>query len=110
MSIKGTVGICILAHTCWRCPNIILIMFQLTPFGLLGLAAVVLSELNPPYYANLTWQPARTLSDWSNLTVETRTGTFIGMLNDTYPNVRQILACSFCPGEIPVFLSCIGNA
>ncbi|KAL4733148.1 Alpha/Beta hydrolase protein [Aspergillus similis] len=25
------------------------------------------------------------------LTVETRTGTFIGMLNDTYPNVRQFL-------------------
>ena len=24
-----------------------------------------------------------------NLTVETRTGTFLGGLNDTYPNVRQ---------------------
>ncbi|RDW83643.1 uncharacterized protein DSM5745_03969 [Aspergillus mulundensis] len=44
-----------------------------------------------PYYANLTFQPPRTLSNWSNLTVETRTGTFIGALNDTYPDVRQFL-------------------
>ncbi|PYH85809.1 alpha/beta-hydrolase [Aspergillus uvarum CBS 121591] len=60
-------------------------------FGWLGLASLALGELNPPYYADLSWQPARALSNWSNLTVETRTGTFIGMLNDTYPNVRQFL-------------------
>lgn len=95
MFIKGTLGRCILAHTCWHCPYIIVVMLQLTPFGLLGLAAVALGELNPPYYANLTWQPARTLSNWSNLTVETRTGTFIGMLNDTYPDVRQFLRVPF---------------
>jgi hypothetical protein len=27
--------------------------------------------------------------------VDTRTGTFIGMLNDTYPNVRQFLRVPF---------------
>ncbi|QKX64570.1 uncharacterized protein TRUGW13939_11745 [Talaromyces rugulosus] len=71
-------------------------MFQLTStLSLLGIVALALSELNPPYYANLTWQPARTLSNWSNLTVETRTGTFIGTLNDTYPNVRQFLRVPF---------------
>ncbi|KAL4807023.1 alpha/beta-hydrolase [Aspergillus unguis] len=70
-------------------------MVRLAVLGLLGLAAQALGELNPPYYANLTWQPARTLSNWSNLTVETNTGTFIGMLNDTYPNVRQFLRVPF---------------
>lgn len=59
--------------------------------ALLGSAAIASAEVYPPYYANLTWQPPRTLSNWSNLTVETQTGTFIGMLNDTYPNVRQFL-------------------
>lgn len=68
---------------------------QLVTFGLLGLATLASCELNPPYYANLTWQAPRTLSNWSNLTVETRTGTFIGMLNDTYPNVRQFLRVPF---------------
>ncbi|GKZ49030.1 hypothetical protein AbraIFM66951_001280 [Aspergillus brasiliensis] len=66
-------------------------MALFTVFVWAGLAALALGELNPPYYADLSWQPARTLSNWSNLTVETRTGTFIGMLNDTYPNVRQFL-------------------
>ncbi|GAT22659.1 para-nitrobenzyl esterase [Aspergillus luchuensis] len=56
-----------------------------------GLTTLALGELYPPYYADLSWQPARSLSNWSNLTVETRTGTFIGMLNDTYPDVRQFL-------------------
>ncbi|KAL3479825.1 Alpha/Beta hydrolase protein [Aspergillus californicus] len=57
----------------------------------LGSALTAAAQDYAPYYANLTWEPARTLSDWSNLTVETQTGTFIGMLNDTYPNVRQFL-------------------
>ncbi|KAJ5925762.1 hypothetical protein N7454_007272 [Penicillium verhagenii] len=69
-------------------------------FALLGFATIALCELNPPYYANLTWQPARTLSNWSNLTVETRTGTFIGMLNDTYSNVRQFLRVPFAQPPI----------
>jgi hypothetical protein len=59
--------------------------------GLLGLAALASGLVEPAYYANLTWEAPRTLSNWSNLTVETQTGTFIGMLNDTYPNVRQFL-------------------
>jgi hypothetical protein len=81
-------------------------MVQLTrTLSLLGLAALALSELNPPYYANLTWQPARTLSNWSNLTVETRTGTFIGMLNDTYPNVRQYLRVPFAQVRDTEFIS-----
>ncbi|GKZ64176.1 hypothetical protein AnigIFM50267_003637 [Aspergillus niger] len=62
-----------------------------TSFAWAGLTTLALGELYPPYYADLSWQPARTLSNWSNLTVETRTGTFVGMLNDTYPNVRQFL-------------------
>lgn len=66
------------------------IMVQAVAFGLLGLAASALGTY-APYYANLTWEQPRTLSNWSNLTVETRTGTFIGMLNDTYPDVRQFL-------------------
>ncbi|KAL7657172.1 hypothetical protein ACMYSQ_006223 [Aspergillus niger] len=59
--------------------------------SLLGSAAIASADVYPPYYANLTWQAPRTLFNWSNLTVETQTGTFIGMLNDTYPNVRQFL-------------------
>ncbi|PYH95647.1 carboxylesterase, type B [Aspergillus ellipticus CBS 707.79] len=57
----------------------------------LGFIPVALAQVDPPYYANLTWEPPRTLSNWSNLTVETQTGTFIGFLNDTFPNVRQFL-------------------
>lgn len=52
-------------------------------------------KLLPPYFEDLKWEPPRSLSNWSNLTVETRTGTFIGMLNDTYPNVRQFLRVPF---------------
>lgn len=64
--------------------------------GLLALAApLAMCAQFDPYYANLTWQEPRTLSDWSNLTVKTETGTFIGMLNDTYPNVRQFLRVPF---------------
>ena len=49
----------------------------------------------PTYYANLTFQAPRSLSSWPNLTVETRTGRFIGFLNDTQPNVRQFLRVPF---------------
>jgi hypothetical protein len=59
--------------------------------GLLALSASALGAMFDPYYANLSWEAPRTLSNWSNLTVATPTGTFIGMLNDTYPNVRQFL-------------------
>ena len=49
----------------------------------------------PPYRGDLKWEAPRSLSNWSNLTVQTRTGTFIGILNDTYPNVRQFLRVPF---------------
>lgn len=65
-------------------------------FGLFSaLATSTLAQIEPPYYANLSFLPPRTLSNWSNLTVETETGTFIGMYNDTYPNVRQFLRIPF---------------
>ncbi|XHG03598.1 hypothetical protein AWENTII_006899 [Aspergillus wentii] len=70
-------------------------MMNWTLFGLLALAAPVVGLQEPPYYANMTWEPPRSLSNWSNLTVETRTGTFIGMYNGTYPNVRQFLRVPF---------------
>lgn len=67
-------------------------MASLISLAWLVLAGGVMSAMYDPYYANMTWQPARTLhGDWTNLTVETQTGTFIGMFNDTYPNVRQFL-------------------
>ncbi|PYH46235.1 alpha/beta-hydrolase [Aspergillus saccharolyticus JOP 1030-1] len=66
-------------------------MKLLTSYTVLALAATACAESEPAYYANLTWEQPRTLSNWSNLTVETQTGTFIGMLNDTYPDVRQFL-------------------
>jgi len=59
--------------------------------GLLALATSALGAMFDPYYANMSWEAPRTLSNWSNLTVSTPTGTFIGALNDTYPNVRQFL-------------------
>jgi hypothetical protein len=68
-------------------------MVKLAILGLFGLASLVLG--GPPYYANLTWESPRKLSNWSNLTVKTQTGTFIGMLNDTYPDVRQFLRIPF---------------
>ncbi|CAK38419.1 alpha/beta-hydrolase [Aspergillus phoenicis ATCC 13157] len=74
-------------------------MVQGVAFGLLGLAASALGTY-APYYANLTWEQPRTLSNWSNLTVETRTGTFIGMLNDTYPDVRQFLRVPYAKPPI----------
>ncbi|RAH42132.1 carboxylesterase, type B [Aspergillus brunneoviolaceus CBS 621.78] len=66
-------------------------MKLLTSCAILASALTACAESEPGYYANLTWEQPRTLSNWSNLTVETQTGTFIGMLNDTYPDVRQFL-------------------
>lgn len=63
--------------------------------ALAGLMTVATGETFPPYVQNLTYEGGRTLSDWANLTVETRTGTFIGSLNDTYPNVRQFKRIPF---------------
>lgn len=57
----------------------------------------------PPYFENLKWESPRSLSNWSNLTVKARTGTFIGMLNDTYPNVRQFLRVPFA--QVSIHLS-----
>jgi hypothetical protein len=79
-------------------------MVQLTGFALLGLSTLVFCELNPPYYADLAWQPARTLFTWTNLTVQTRTGTFVGMLNATYPNVRQFLRVPFAQVRLSFIL------
>lgn len=75
-------------------------MMKSPSFGLLGLASLVSAYTEQPYYANLTWEAPRTLSNWSNLTVETQTGTFIGMLNDTYPNVRQFLRVPYAKVRI----------
>ncbi|KAJ6015803.1 alpha/beta-hydrolase [Penicillium herquei] len=63
--------------------------------AILASATSVLGLSEPGYYANLTWEKPRTLSNWSNLTVETPSGTFIGLLNDTYPNVRQFLCVQY---------------
>ncbi|KAL4948838.1 alpha/beta-hydrolase [Aspergillus filifer] len=66
----------------------------------LQLVAPAASAQYDPYFADLSWQAPRTLSDWDNLTVTTETGTFVGLLNDTYPNVRQFLRVPFA--EPPV--------
>lgn len=65
-------------------------------FGVLGLLATTQTKQFDPFLADLTHQGPRTLHHgWANLTVETNTGTFIGMYNDTYPNVRQFLRIPF---------------
>lgn len=64
-------------------------MVHLPSLGLLTLASSALAV--GPYYANLSWEAPRTLSNWANLTVDTPYGTFVGFYNDTYPNVRQFL-------------------
>lgn len=71
----------------------------------LQLAAPVLGAQFDPYFADLSWQAPRTLSDWANLTVTTETGTFIGLLNDTYPNVRQFLRVPFAEVFLILFLN-----
>ncbi|ORY69089.1 carboxylesterase, type B [Pseudomassariella vexata] len=70
-------------------------MMQVSALLPLALAISALGQTFPPYYQNLTQEPARTLSSFTNLTVETRTGTFVGFLNDTYPDVRQFLRIPF---------------
>lgn len=78
-------------------------MAQLS-FVLFCFVMTALGQIHPPYYANMTWQSPRTLSNWSNLTVETQTGTFIGLLNDTYPDVRQFLRVPFAKVGLPMEL------
>ncbi|WKT45387.1 Alpha/Beta hydrolase fold [Fusarium oxysporum f. sp. vasinfectum] len=71
-------------------------MKMATLFAVLGLLATTQAKQFDPYLADLTHQAPRTLHHgWPNLTVETNTGTFIGMYNDTYPNVRQFLRIPF---------------
>jgi hypothetical protein len=79
-------------------PSLVTRLFALT----LVTAPSIAAQFDP-YYANLTWEAPRTLSVGSNLTVETETGTFIGLLNDTYPNVRQFLRVPFA--EVSSLLS-----
>lgn len=65
-------------------------------FAVLRLIATTQAKQFDPYLSDLTHQAPRTLHHgWDNLTVETNTGTFIGMYNDTYPNVRQFLRIPF---------------
>ena len=82
-------------------------MLKLFAFACSVLAVAVLAtgKSFPPYFDDLKWEAPRHLSNWSNLTVETRTGTFIGMLNDTYPNVRQFLRVPFAQVSAPPKLS-----
>jgi hypothetical protein len=78
-------------------------MVRLSTIGALIVATIAVSASDkplPPYFEDLKWEPPRSLSNWSNLTVETRTGTFIGILNDTYPNVRQFLRVPFAQVSI----------
>lgn len=73
-------------------------MLKLFAIGIWGAVAVTVLATDksfPPYFGDLNWEAPRYLSNWSSLTVETRTGTFIGLLNDTYPNVRQFLRVPF---------------
>jgi hypothetical protein len=79
-------------------------MMKFPALGTLILTTITVSAADkplPPYYEDLKWEPLRSLSNWSNLTVETRTGTFIGMLNDTSPNVRQFLRVPFAQVSFP---------
>ncbi|KAF3403509.1 Acetylcholinesterase [Penicillium rolfsii] len=70
-------------------------IFAIVPVIVATFTVTLADKLLPPYFQDLKWEAPRSLSNWSNLTVETRTGTFIGMLNDTYPNVRQFLRVPF---------------
>lgn len=71
--------------------------------GLFALASCASGAMFDPYIADLSWQEPRTLSNWSNLTVSTPTGTFVGMLNDTYPNVRQFLRVPYAQVSFVAF-------
>lgn len=72
-------------------------------FALTLVATPSIAAQFDPYFANLTWEAPRTLSVGSNLTVESETGTFIGLLNDTHPSVRQFLRVPFA--EVSYLLS-----
>ena len=76
--------------------------FLLGSVALVSSVPAALGAMYDPYYANLTFEAPRTLSNWSNLTVTTETGTFIGMFNDTYPNVRQFLRIPFAQVRPPL--------
>jgi hypothetical protein len=56
-------------------------MLYSSPWALLFLA------LASPLTA--AWTDCQDRAAYANLTVTTRTGTFVGSLNDTYPDVRQ---------------------
>ena len=70
-------------------------MVQLTAFGLLCLATSTYGQSYPAWYANMTFEAPRTLSNAPDLNVQTSTGTYVGTYNDTYPNVRQFLRVPF---------------
>ncbi|KAH7110946.1 Alpha/Beta hydrolase protein [Dactylonectria macrodidyma] len=77
------------------------IMKGYTLFAVLGLSATTLGKQYDAYLTDLGHQKPRALHHgWDNLTVETITGTFIGMYNDTYPNVRQFLRIPFAQPPI----------
>ncbi|KAL4820013.1 carboxylesterase, type B [Aspergillus spinulosporus] len=63
---------------------------MLSLYLLLGGLAVVSTVSIPPYYANLTCEPSRTLSTWPNLTVETETGTFFLRIPYAKPPVGDL--------------------
>ncbi|KAF2768105.1 carboxylesterase, type B [Teratosphaeria nubilosa] len=64
-------------------------------------SATVADPILPAMYANLSFLPPRTLhANWQNLTVHTDQGKFVGIYNDTYPNVRQFLRVPFAQPPI----------
>jgi hypothetical protein len=71
-------------------------MKSYTFLAALWLWAIARAKQFDAYLADLSHQQPRSIRHgWDNLTVETNTGTFIGMYNDTYPNVRQFLRIPF---------------
>lgn len=69
-------------------------MVRITIYALLGCLSY---SYGYPYEAVLSTAP-------SNLTVTTRTGTFIGNLNDTYPAVRQFKYIPYAKVQSPCLL------
>ncbi|KAM6518967.1 hypothetical protein FALCPG4_012629 [Fusarium falciforme] len=76
-------------------------MKSYTLLAALWLWAIAQAKQFDAYLADLSHQQPRSIRHgWDNLTVETNTGTFIGMYNDTYPNVRQFLRIPFAQPPI----------
>ncbi|KAJ4201358.1 hypothetical protein NW759_015675 [Fusarium solani] len=76
-------------------------MKSYTFLAALWLWAIARAKQFDAYLADLSHQQPRSIRHgWDNLTVETNTGTFIGMYNDTYPNVRQFLRIPFAQPPI----------